>query len=61
MSGQIPPQITCGKRGHKHYMCHFKDATCHFCGKVGHLKSVCLYRKNGLPSKQGKDISAWVC
>ena len=25
--------------------CRYKEATCHFCGKVGHLKSVCYSRK----------------
>ena len=25
--------------------CHYREATCHFCGKVGHLKSVCYSRK----------------
>ena len=32
----------CGaKDGHKANTCKFKDATCHACGKVGHLQRVC--------------------
>ena len=31
----------CGKPGHKPANCRYKEATCHFCGKFGHLKSAC--------------------
>ena len=35
----------CGKPGQKPVNCCYKEATCHFCGKVGHLKSACYSRK----------------
>ena len=36
-------EINCYRCGGKHYpkSCHFKDARCHACGKLGHLSRVC--------------------
>ena len=30
------------KTGHHSDKCHFKSITCHYCGKLGHIKSVCV-------------------
>ncbi len=39
---KVGPGVRCGsKEGHVATKCKFKDATCHSCGKQGHLKSVC--------------------
>ena len=35
----------CGKTNHKADRCKFKEATCHGCGKKGHIKRVCRSRK----------------
>jgi len=40
----------CGK-DHKATDCRFKDAKCHFCEKIGHLKAVC--RKKQQQNQQG--------
>ena len=34
----------CGKLGHTSENCQFKSATCHYCEKPGHIRSVCLSR-----------------
>lgn len=31
----------CGKGNHSAQVCRFKEATCHLCGQVGHIKPVC--------------------
>lgn len=36
----------CGKRSHHPNNCKFKDYTCHFCEKKGHLSTVCRQRLN---------------
>ena len=41
----VPCCCCCGKAGCNPATCHFKEATCLFCGKVDHLKSVCNARK----------------
>jgi hypothetical protein len=32
---------SCGKEGHKRYMCKFRDATCKKCFQKGHISTVC--------------------
>ena len=44
----------CGK-DHLHTACPFKDATCHYCGKTGHLASVC---RTKLKNRQQKKSDA---
>ena len=34
----------CGQSTHRQDSCKFKDSTCHYCGKVGHIRSVCHSR-----------------
>ena len=36
------PCYRCAKTGHHSDKCHFKSVTCHYCGKLGHIKSVCM-------------------
>ena len=38
--------------------CRFKEAICHFCGKVGHLKSACITRKKGAAQHKKKEPQA---
>ena len=37
----------CGRTNHNAHDCKFRDATCHFCGKTGHISPACLSRKKG--------------
>ena len=39
---QMPSCTRCGKPGGHLSKCKFKDAKCHHCGKVGHIKPACL-------------------
>ena len=43
-----------GKKGHTAAKCRFKNATCHLCGKVGHLKAVCRSGEASPPHNQGQ-------
>ena len=42
-------EINCYRCGGNHYpkSCHFKDAKCYACGKLGHLSRVCQDKKKG--------------
>ena len=42
----------CGQKSHKAPKCPYKEAKCHNCGKVGHLKKVC--RKSSQSTSQGR-------
>ena len=42
---QMPSRTYAGKPGHHPLKCRFKDAKCHHCGKVGHIKLACLALK----------------
>ena len=33
--------LSCGKSDHASWDCRFRKATCHDCGKIGHIASVC--------------------
>ena len=35
----------CGKTGHSHEKCHYRNAICRGCGKSGHLQAVCRSSK----------------
>lgn len=35
----------CGRSNHPEHECRFKTATCHKCGKVGHIKPICTSPK----------------
>ena len=35
----------CGRNDHKAVECPYKDSTCNFCHKTGHIQSVCLQKK----------------
>ena len=37
--------IRCGKPGHNPKECRFKNTTCHYFSKIGHLEVVCLKKK----------------
>ena len=39
----------CGKKDHKGNDCPFKDSTCHYCQRKGHIEPVCLQKKQGKP------------
>ena len=41
----------CGKSDHRSPDCPFRDATCRYCQKRGHLEVVCLKKKRGVPSQ----------
>ena len=50
------PCYHCGKPGHKPISCHFKEAICHFCNKVGHLKSLYLSKKKSETQCKKKEL-----
>ena len=55
-SGTCP---RCGKTDHRWADCPFKDATCRFCQKSGHLEAVCLKKRGRI--QQVKPISKhWI-
>ena len=37
----------CGQSDHESKNCHFREAICHFCQKMGHLQTVCLKKRRG--------------
>ena len=41
----MPPCTYYEKPGHHPSKCRFKDAKCHHCSKVGHIKPACLALK----------------
>ena len=43
---QMPSCTRCGKPCHHPSKCRFKDAKCHHCSKVGHIKPACLALKS---------------
>ena len=47
----------CGLSNHKADKCRFEDATCHGCGKKGHIKRACRSKKGG---KQGSKPANWI-
>ena len=40
-----------GKSGHSAARCRFKDAKCHYCGKIGHIRAATPERKDRAGSK----------
>lgn len=50
-------EINCYRCGGKHYpkSCHFKDARCYACGKLGHLSRVCQTKKKDNQTPSSKD------
>ena len=46
----------CGLTNHKSTDCRFKEATCHSCGKKGHIKRAC--RSSKPPQRRGRNASA---
>ena len=60
--GKVPPMnespsscYRCSHPAHKAAQCPYKEAKCHACGKVGHLKKVCRKAAKGDKSqKQAK-------
>ena len=37
--------IRCGRVGHNPKDCRFKNTTCHYCNKIGHIEAACLKKK----------------
>eukprot|EP00795_Rhopilema_esculentum_P013866 gene13866-4813_t len=35
----------CGRVGHNPKDCRFKNTTCHYCNKIGHIEAACLKKK----------------
>ena len=50
-----PPTLPCSHCGASHSpsTCKFKTATCHYCGKIGHLASVCRKKARDRRSAAG--------
>ena len=44
----------CGKTGHSHEKCHYRNAICRGCGKSGHLQAVCRSSKKTESKKTGR-------
>ncbi len=39
-----------GQVTHRQDSCKFRESTCHYCGKIGHIQSVCCSRISSRPS-----------
>ena len=51
--GKPKPCFRCGKGNHTADRCRFKESTCHFCQKKGHIATVCLSKKRGNTPQRG--------
>jgi transposase InsO family protein len=47
----------CGKETHKPTDCRFKNATCNFCKKIGHIENACMIKAKSPNKKSVKAIS----
>eukprot|EP00731_Ephydatia_muelleri_P007450 Em0003g1698a len=45
ISRAVPAHGACGKSDHKAQDCPYRDATCRYCHKRGHLEAVCLKKR----------------
>ena len=55
-----PPCGRCGRGNHDKNDCKFKSATCHKCGKVGHIAPVCRTKGSGRRFKRPAKNTKWV-
>ena len=47
----LKPCFRCGRSNHDEQVCHFRHATCHNCGKVGHIAPACKSQKTSTRSR----------
>ena len=52
----VPPCYRCGKSNHTPGMCKFRTATCHGCGKIGHIKLACLNKSRQQQPKTAGNV-----
>lgn len=47
----MKPCFRCDRSNHDEQVCHFRHATCHNCGKVGHIAPACKSQKTSTRSR----------
>ena len=50
----------CGRGNHDKGVCKFRNATCHYCGKVGHIAPACRSKAAGKPARGRPKKTKWL-
>ena len=58
-SATSTPCYRCGRPNHEPSTCRFRDSTCHFCKKKGHIAPACRAKKSSNRSQRGAGPSKY--